>query len=133
MGIRRGTVLGLTGVAGALLEQQFGLVARVAGSALGVGAVPTAIGWILGCFVGVVAGDVVTAITGQDVNLGRWAGIKKGLFASTVAGLGLLVSGTGLADTLLAGPLDAIPLAPADAVKIGSIWLGTVLGDFFDA
>lgn len=134
MGIRRGTVLGLTGIAGALLERQFGLVGAVLTDLVGLGPIPPVFGWILGCFVGVVAGDIVTAITGQDVALGRWAGIKKGFVASFVAGLGYVLSSTGLAGAFLAASLSSVPgFGPESVLTIGSIWLGAVLGDLFDA
>ncbi|MGQ4557534.1 hypothetical protein [Halobellus sp. GM3] len=134
MGIRRGTVLGLTGVAGALIERQFGILGTALLNLTGLGPLPAVLSWILGCFAGVVAGDLATGITGQDVSLGRLAGIKKGLIASTVAALGFYLSSNGLVVGLLGGPLHSVPVfTPSSLLLIGSIWVGAVLGDFFDA
>jgi hypothetical protein len=134
MGLRRGTVLGLTGIAGALIEQQFGLVGAVVLDLTGFGPLPPVVGWILGCFVGVVAGDLATGLTGQEINLGPVAGVKKGFFASVVAALGYYLSTTGLAREALAEPLRSVPVFdPSLVLLVGSIWLGAVLGDFFDA
>jgi len=134
MGLRRGTVLGLTGIAGALIEQQFGLVGAVVLDLTGLGPLPPVIGWILGCFVGVLAGDLATGITGQEVNIGPVAGVKKGLLASFVAALGYYLSTTGLATDVLGEPLRAVPVySPSTVLLVGSIWLGAVLGDLFDA
>ena len=134
MGIVRGTVLGLTGVLGALIEQSFGVAGNAVMSLTGIGPLPPFASWILGCFLGVVAGDMATALMGKNVNLGRWAGIKKGLIVSFVAGLGLYLSTTGLTAEWLGPPLADTELAtPRQAMRIGSIWLGAVLGDLFDA
>ncbi len=132
MGIKRGTVLGVTGIAGALIEDTIGLAGAVIADVFGI-AVPTAGGWLLGCLLGVVVGDALTVLLGKDVSLGRWAGIKKGLIASGVAAVGYYASTTGLASDVLEEYLRTLPLSPAEVVKIGSIWLGAVLGDFFDA
>lgn len=131
MGIKRGTVLGITGIAGALIEDTVGFAGSVAADVLGI-AVPTAGGWLLGCLLGVVIGDILTTVLGKDVPLGRWAGIKKGLTASFVAGVGYYASTTGLASDVFAEYLRTLPLSSAQVVKVGSIWLGAVLGDLFD-
>jgi len=134
MGIKRGTVLGLTGIAGALIEQQLGLIGGVLMDVFAIGPLPALGSWTLGCALGVLAGDAATALTGQEVALGRWAGIKKGLIASLVAGLGFYMSTTGLATESIGTYVETVPkLAPEDVIKIGSIWLGGVLGDFFGA
>lgn len=133
MSIRRGTVLGLTGIAGALIERQFAVLGTTLMNVTGIGPLPAVVGWILGCCLGVIAGDVAAELRGQGLSLGRWAGIKKGLVASTVAALGFYASTTGVAGDLLAEPLQVVPrLDSTDAVRLGSIWLGAVLGDLFD-
>lgn len=130
MGIKRGTVLGLLAVAGALVERAFGVMQGAAMAGLGIGPPPAVVAWIGGCFVGVVAGDIVTWLVGGDVSVGRWVGIRKGLIASVVAGLGFYASSTGIARELL-GPSGIGPVSPEVALLIGTTWLGGVLADLF--
>lgn len=134
MGIKRGTTLGLTGVLGALIERETGLVGGTLAAQFGVAVPSPGLSWMLGVFVGVVAGDVATWLANEEVTLGRWAGIKKGLVASVVAGLGLYASTTGLAADVLGPHVRGVDvLTPALAMQVGSIWLGAVLGDLIAA
>lgn len=134
MGVLRGTLLGLTGVLGVLVERTFGLVSRALLEYAGIGPVPEPVGFLAACFVGVVAGDLAANLTGQNVRLGMIAGIKKGLIASFVAGTGLYLRQTG-ATTELLGPMmaDVGVLSPEQAMLVGSIWVGAVLGDLLAA
>jgi hypothetical protein len=130
MGIKRGTILGLLAVAGAVVERTFGVLQGAAMDVLGAGPPPAVLGWIGGCFVGVVAGDLVTWLVGGDVSAGRWVGIRKGLVAAVVAALGFYASTTGIARELL-GPSGVGPVSPEVALLIGTTWLGGVLADLF--
>ena len=130
MGIRRGAVLGLMAVGGALVERAFGVLQGAAMDVLGTGPPPAVAGWIGGCFVGVVAGDIVTWLVGGDVGVGRWVGIRKGLIASVVAAVGFYASSTGIVRELL-GPSGVGPVTPEVALLIGTTWLGGVLADIF--
>lgn len=96
MGIKRGTFLGLSGVGAWLLERQLSVIGtsllsllRSDPLGLTVVAVPQPISWVVAVMLGIVAGDLVTALTGGDVTVGKWAGIAKGLIAAVV-GLGAL-------------------------------------------
>ena len=131
MGIKRGTILGLLAVAGAPVERTFGVLQGTAMDVLGIGPPPAVFGWIGGCFVGIVAGDLVTWLVGGDVSVARWVGISKGSIAAGVAGLGFHASSTGVARELL-GPAGVGPVTPAVALLIGTTWLGGVLADRFD-
>lgn len=72
----------------------------------------------------------MTSLVGEAVSVGRWVGIRKGLIASVVAGLGFYASSTGVARELL-GPSGVGPVTPEVALLIGTTWLGGVLGDLF--
>lgn len=113
MGIKRGTIPALGGIGGALIEMQLNLIGGILVGQFSGFTFPPFVNWGVGCFVGVVAGDIFTALTGGDVSTGKWVGIGKGLIAAG-AGIGGLYFSDG-----------------SFLWFVASVWITTVLGDFF--
>ena len=106
----RGTVLAGFGVGGWLLEQSVGYLAEGL-AAVTSATLPPELAWMLACALGIVIGDLLSVLVGQDVSVGRVAGIIKGLIAALGGLIGLLV-GDGYAGFVL------------------GIWVPTVVADF---
>jgi len=115
MGIVRGTFLALMGIGGWLIERYISLISQFligVNSSVGfeVITIPPSVHWGIGCMLGIVAGDIFTVLVGEDVSLGKWAGIWKGIIASSIGILSLYFS-----DGFL--------------WFVASIWISTVIGD----
>ena len=79
--LARGTVLAAFGIGGWLLEQSVGYLGGILASVTGA-ALPVEVAWMLACGLGIVIGDILAVLAGNDVEVGRAAGIAKGLIAS---------------------------------------------------
>lgn len=88
MGIVKGTVLAGLGLVGWFLEETFGYLGALIASGAGLN-VPPEIAWMTACTAGVVLGDLLAILAGDDLNLSKKAGIIKGLAASLGGLLGL--------------------------------------------
>lgn len=146
MGFVKGTKLALYAVVGALLARWFELGAAAAAEpALAplfsfppvdalLNEYAPALDWSVGVFLGVVAGDVLTYLRGEDVDIGRTAGILKGAVAS-FAGLLALANRRLIVDELARHWPEAADLlasypggAEAFSFAVG-IWIGAVVAD----
>lgn len=107
--LARGTVLAAFGIGGWLLEQSVGYLGGILASVTGA-ALPVEVAWMLACGLGIVIGDILAVLAGNDVEVGRAAGIAKGLIAS-IGGLIGLTFGDGYLGFVL------------------GIWVPTVISD----
>lgn len=131
--LSRGTFLAGTGILSALIEEQLGWIGSYLTTLLQTEPHPAFVLWAsLG--VGVIVGDAVTSFLGGDITLGVVAGIKKGLIASSVGVVGVFLSDTGTGNSILhtiSGSAPGVTLSPSVTLKIGTIWAGVVLSDYF--
>ena len=85
MGVAKGTVMGVGAVIGAVVSQTVAVT--------GI----TYVDWVLGAFLGTVAGDAVGKLFGRPIALGRGPAMLKGLIAAG-GGAASLHFGTGFVE-----------------------------------
>lgn len=110
MGLFKGTMLAGMGIAGWLLEETFGYVGGLVTSTVGL-TIPPEVAWMGTCAMAIVFGDLLTTLAGEDVSLGKKAGLVKGSMAAFGGLLGVI-----FAEGLL--------------VFVASIWIPTVVLDY---